>query len=132
LKHITITVNLKDKWHIDYKKTKIIDGYKCYYAEYKGKGLWWEFKPEKPISAWFTNGIPLPFGPLHYNGLPGLIIELNVENVRYTATKIAFDNTYKSKLITKDLSKYEVMTEEEFIRDRADIRRKAKRILIGG
>lgn len=132
LKEISISVNLNDKWNINYRKTKMIDGYKCYYAEYKGEGLWWELNPEKPTYAWFTTEIPLPFGPLHYNGLPGLILELNVENVRYTATKIAFDETYNAILNTKDFSKYEPMTEQEFIRERANIRKRAKRIYTGG
>src|SRR5690606_9371673 len=129
---VVISVSLKNKWDIDYKKTKIIDGNKCYYAVYKGKGLWWELNPEKPTYAWFATDIPLPYGPLHYNGLPGLILELNVENVRYTATKIVFDDTYITKLKPLDLSSHNSMTEEEFIRERAEIRRKAKRIMIGG
>jgi GLPGLI family protein len=131
LKPIVISINLNDKWEIDYKKSKIIDGYKCYYAIYTGKGLWWELNPEKPTYAWFTTEIPLPFGPLQYNGLPGLIIEMNVDNIRYTATKIGFDDTYASKLESLDFTNYEVLSEQDFINTRNEIRRRAKRIITG-
>ncbi|RYH76220.1 GLPGLI family protein [Flavobacteriaceae bacterium 144Ye] len=129
---VSITVDLSKKWDIDFNKTKIIDGYKCYYATYTGEGLWWKLDPEQPTYAWFSTEIPLPFGPLHYNGLPGLVLELNVENVRYTASKIVFDNTYNSIFNSKDTSNYEEMTEKEFINTRKDIRRRAKKIMTGG
>ena len=130
-KLVTITVDMQDKWAIDFSKTKKIDGYTCYYASYTGKNFWYA-TTEDPVYAWFTTDIPVPFGPLQYNGLPGLIVELNVENLRYTAKKIAFDDTYSSKLIPLDISKYEVMTDEAFISKREDIKRRAKRIIIQG
>jgi GLPGLI family protein len=30
-----------------------------------------------PVTAWFTNEIPVSFGPKGYYGLPGLILELH-------------------------------------------------------
>ena len=130
-KLVSISVDLNSKWKIDFSKTKKIDGYTCYYATYTGKNLWYPVTGE-PIYAWFTTDLPLPFGPLHYHGLPGLIIELNIENIRYTAKKIAFNDTYSSKLKPKKLSKHEVLTDEEFINTREDIKRRYKRIIIQG
>uniref|UniRef100_UPI004048FAA5 GLPGLI family protein n=1 Tax=Gelidibacter sp. TaxID=2018083 RepID=UPI004048FAA5 len=132
LKDLLIKVDSKGKWEIDLTKSKIIDGHKCFYARYKGQYMWAPSSSERVISAWFTTEIPLPYGPLHYSGLPGLIIELNDDNVRFTAIKIAFDNTYLSKLKPIDTNGKDEYTEQEFIQSREDIRRKAKRIMIGG
>ncbi len=131
-KKVLITLELKDKWEIDLNKTKMIDGYKCYFARYKGQYMWSPSSSERVTSAWFTTDIPIPYGPLHYNGLPGLIIELNDNNVRFTATKISFDNKHLSKLKPIDFSGKDKYTEQEFINKREDIRRTAKRIMTGG
>ncbi|NRD18543.1 GLPGLI family protein [Winogradskyella eckloniae] len=130
-KQLAVIVDLKDKWEIDFKKTKTIDGYKCYYAKYLGENVWWDYGSDKPTYAWFTTEIPMPYGPLYFNGLPGLIIEMNVENVRYTAKKISFEDTYENKLQPIDLSKHKQYTDEEFISSREDIKRDAKRIMLG-
>jgi GLPGLI family protein len=132
LKHVLISVDMKDKWKIDLDKTKTIDGYKCYYAVYKGSYLWAPRSGDNLITAWFTTDIPLPYGPLHYNGLPGLILELNEDNVRFTATKITFDKTYESELKPLDEKDKEAYLEQDFIDSRMDIRNRAKRIMTGG
>lgn len=44
----------------------------------------------KPVIAWFCPEIPVPFGPLHYGNLPGLILELQTESALFGATKIEF------------------------------------------
>ena len=130
LQDLNIEIKTTDNWDIDLSKTKIIDGYKCYYAQYKPSGLWWEFSEKEDANAWFTTQIPLSYGPLHYNGLPGLIIELNVENVRYTAEKIGFTKTYDNRI--KPLkTTIKPITGAEFIKNRFDYRQQAKRISIG-
>lgn len=42
----------------------------------------------RKIIAWYTNEIPYPYGPLKYNGLPGLILELKNDKAIFYATKI--------------------------------------------
>lgn len=40
------------------------------------------------VSAWYTPLIPISFGPLGYDGLPGLILELELGNIIFYAHKI--------------------------------------------
>ncbi|HEV7347608.1 GLPGLI family protein [Telluribacter sp.] len=75
-------------------ETKKINGYDCMQATYT--------QPERnqPVVAWFTEAIPVPTGPAGYGGLPGLILELDVNDGErvYTATKLDF-----KKLTNADL-----------------------------
>jgi len=47
------------------------------------------FYTEK-VTAWFTTDVPIPTGPEHYYGLPGLIVELYYDITRkgYTLKKV--------------------------------------------
>lgn len=126
--YLTIDISMKDKWQIDYSKTKIIDGRKCFYALYTGKDYIWD---DEGINAWFTPEIPLRYGPLYFNGLPGLIVELNRERFRYTATKINLNEKVETIILpTSDAS--DRMTEEYFRENRIDIKNKGKRLLRNG
>lgn len=51
-----------------------------------------------PIVAWFTVEIPIPYGPASYVGLPGLILEVEVDNIVIYASKI-IKNALKDKRI---------------------------------
>lgn len=71
-------------WSIT-KETKKIGEYKCYKATtYK-----LDYNPIKKkykkfkIIAWFTNDIPVSFGPKGIDGLPGLVLEASISN-RFT------------------------------------------------
>lgn len=80
-----IEYNIKNDWELT-QETKKIGEYLCYKAikndNYLGSS---GNLIDKQIIAWYTPQIPLPFGPLKYNGLPGLIIELiNNKTVFYT------------------------------------------------
>lgn len=75
-------------WKIT-RKTKDIGGYKCYQALaterlYSRRGHYYT----REVVAWFAPEIPLSFGPKHYNGLPGLILEINRPEFTISALKI--------------------------------------------
>ena len=84
--------------------TKKIDNYECIKAilneeitNINGK------KIIRKITAWFAPFLPYSFGPLGYNSLPGLILELEYSNIKYVAKKIEF--TEKSIFTEKPMGK---------------------------
>lgn len=64
------------------------------------------------VDAWFTPEIPVPIGPEHYGGLPGLILVLSVDDGRklYEASSVILDTDVE--IATPD--KGREMTQEEF------------------
>lgn len=74
-------------WNVT-QETKKIGKYTCYKATLKDSYIGMSGKNEKTIIAWFTPQIPYPFGPLKYNGLPGLILELQDGKFIFYAKKI--------------------------------------------
>lgn len=81
------------RWKIG-DQIKEVAGHICMKAESEDP-----IKKQK-ITAWFAQDIPVPAGPERYNGLPGLILELNINDgdVIIEATKVAF-----KKLTPNDL-----------------------------
>ncbi|CAM1370485.1 conserved exported protein of unknown function [Tenacibaculum soleae] len=77
--------NEKPTWQLT-QETKIIGGYLCYKAIRTNS----EFINFNPV-AWYTNEIPLGYGPLDYYGLPGLILELELTIVTFKAKKITLN-----------------------------------------
>lgn len=75
-------------WNIK-KETKQILGKICYKAtaEYKEET---KAFGEKIIhlTAWFTPDIPVSFGPAGYDGLPGLVMEVTIGNLKFYADSI--------------------------------------------
>jgi GLPGLI family protein len=47
------------------------------------------------IKAWYCPEINYSFGPIGYYGLPGLILELQIDNVTYKAIRIKIDDSRK-------------------------------------
>lgn len=77
----------KSEWRIKNER-RIIGKYNCIKATTtkeveNSKGI-----QKLNISAWFTNDIPLNYGPKEYSGLPGLILELKEGNVIYQMKSI--------------------------------------------
>jgi len=64
------------------------------------------------ITAWFTPEIPVSTGPENFMGLPGLILELQIDYAKYICKKIEFTDQYNSK-ITKP-NGYEVISYEDY------------------
>ena len=85
-------------WNIT-SETKKIGDYQCYKATAKKVGMD-KFGKEKstPVVAWFAPALPYGFGPIDFNGLPGLIIELQFYKTVYLATKIVVNKNSKNKI----------------------------------
>ena len=96
------------KWTIT-SETKKIKGYTCFKATSiriveNNKGVF-----KHPVEAWFTTEIPLNFGPAGYGGLPGLILDIEFQNIRIYCSKIELNPSKgvtikrpkKGKLITQ-------------------------------
>ena len=83
------------KWEIQ-KETKKIGEFECFKAtteiivNTKGR--------KHLITAWFTTKLPISFGPLGYDGLPGLILELEVYKKIYYAKKIMLNPKEEIKI----------------------------------
>lgn len=73
-------------------ETKMIDKYLCY----KATSIHQIVNPvgtfEYPVIAWFCPQIPVPFGPIGYGKLPGLILELQRRNFVYGIKSISLDS----------------------------------------
>ena len=70
------------QWDIDFSRTKMILGHRCFWAKPKRK-------EENTREVWFAPDIPTAFGPEALNGLPGLILEFRTYIARYTAVDIS-------------------------------------------
>jgi GLPGLI family protein len=98
------------KWTLT-KDSKKIGKYTCYkattvYTVRNSKGIF-----KHPVTVWYTNEIPVSFGPKSYHGLPGLILELLEKNKLYVASTIQLNATNITiKKPTKGMKK----TQEEF------------------
>lgn len=108
----------KPQWKL-VNENKKIGEYTCYKAELlievtdKQKESYKEFlkkeevKPslfkmeepkDKTVTAWYTPEIPVSFGPNNYWGLPGLILELNEEEMIILCSKVTLNTKEKSKI----------------------------------
>ena len=74
------------------------------------------FKMDKPqdkkIVAWYTSEIPVALGPNNYWGLPGLILELNEENLIFLCSKVTLSN--KAKYTINPPSNGKKVSQKEF------------------
>lgn len=65
------------------EETKDYLGYKCRKATCHFRG--------RDYEAWYTEDIPIPFGPYVFRGLPGLITELYDTNKEYSFNMVGFE-----------------------------------------
>jgi GLPGLI family protein len=90
-RYIVRDTSINIEWTIDKKVTKKIQNYKCYKAITNFRG--------RNYVAFFSEDIPIPFGPFKFKGLPGLILEMyNLEDDithRWTVTRINSDQNVK-------------------------------------
>ncbi|MCW4469264.1 GLPGLI family protein [Flavobacterium sp. MFBS3-15] len=103
------------QWQL-HNETKMIGRYKCYKATaelVRDNGKYGVFR--FPVIAWYAPEIPLPYGPLGYGGLPGLILELQERNVVYGAAAIDFKIDRKNSKLQKPSRKgRKLWTQEEY------------------
>ena len=98
-----IIVSEFKKWQLT-QETKKIAGYICYKATSTKKNI--------QVVAWYTPQVPVSFGPKEYNGLPGLILEVE-NNFRYIrATKLVLNP--KEKVVIKKPIKGKRVSQKEF------------------
>jgi GLPGLI family protein len=95
------------KWNIT-NTTKNIGKYKCYKATFTFKE---NDSTDVEVVAWFTNQIPVNNGPALYDGLPGLILELNDGKYSYLCNKIELS---KEKIKLKRPRGGSIVSESEF------------------
>lgn len=99
-------------WELS-QETKQIGIYTCFKAVTIRKAKDKEGNEvEKIIEAWYTPQIPVNFGPKEYNGLPGLILEVQEGKLNLVASKIEL-NTKESNVIEKP-KRGKKVTEEEY------------------
>lgn len=83
-------------------ESKVIDGYVCYKAirkQLNKRVSVGKLKKYIVYKAWYTPDIPASFGPIGNGGLPGLILQLDKNNVaRFTAKSIKLNYKKNSKL----------------------------------
>ncbi len=92
-----LIINEQLNWQLQ-NKTKKIGSYKCYKAIAVEKKMYRGKMKEYPIIAWYCSEINVPFGPIGLSGLPGLILEANKGNIKYTATKIMLNSKKEIKI----------------------------------
>lgn len=91
-------------WNIT-SETKKIDSYNCYKATLDITYLARTGDSKtKTVIAWFAPILPYGFGPKGYNGLPGLILELQDQETTYLAEKIEFQKREKTIKMPKGKS----------------------------
>lgn len=94
------------------KETKKIGSFLCYKAIKKSKN-----QNSKTIEeVWYTSEIPVQFGPALYNGLPGLVLEVQVGKIRIIATKVSLNTDQSKIIIIEEPNQGIKMTEEEYLK----------------
>ncbi|GLB51099.1 GLPGLI family protein [Neptunitalea chrysea] len=71
-----------------------------------------EVPKEITITAWYTPEIPVSMGPDEYNGLPGLILEINANRTTILCSKITLNPSGTEDI--KEPSKGKEVSQEEF------------------
>lgn len=104
--------NVKDiKWNLT-AETKKIDTYTCYKATTVTTIETIRGPKEWLVTAWYAPNIPFSFGPTSYAGLPGLILEVEVNKLVFYAIKIELNKQTETDV--KIPTKGKRITEKEF------------------
>jgi len=92
-KFLVVDTLRKATWKLT-GETKKVNGYDCMQATMSNP------VNKQETTVWFTEAIPVPHGPMIFGGLPGLIVEANINDgeIVYTAKKIDFKKLGKDGL----------------------------------
>jgi GLPGLI family protein len=111
------------KWELS-SETKNIGNYTCYKATFTsevelrnmtvkdGESVENKVKETKITTAWYTSAVPVSNGPDNYQGLPGLILEINDGKKTIVCTEIILNPS--TKIFIKEPTKGKVVTNEKF------------------
>lgn len=94
------------KWKVGSKQKEIL-GYHCMEASYRVDSI-------TALTAWFTPQLAVSNGPSDYQGLPGMILQIDINDGTrmITATEITFENVDTAVIVAP--SKGKEVTSEEF------------------
>jgi GLPGLI family protein len=99
---------IKDSFLTDWEITqdqKMIGKYLCFRAIKQCKSC------NTADEVWFTPEIAIPFGPLGYSGLPGLILEVKKKTITLRLASIDFK---PKNIVIKKPSKGKIVTKDEY------------------
>jgi GLPGLI family protein len=101
---------IKFEWKL-INETKIIDGFKCFKAiTFKKIKNYKKEVKDIEITAWYAPSIPISVGPKEYNGLPGLILEIQESRFTLYASSV----TLSDKKIEINFPSGKAITQEEY------------------
>lgn len=99
------------QWKLE-NTQKIINGYKCYKAQGEQIILNNGNEVKNTVVAWYAPDIAFNFGPIGFNGLPGMIVSLSTRGEHYFLKEIELK---KDKTVIKEPIKGKRMTYLEFV-----------------
>lgn len=105
-KYLTKNDSKRLPWKLG-SDTKEIQGYLC-------KNAFFTDENEREISAWYTEELRIPIGPDRYHGLPGLILEVNInkDEMIISVDKLDFRALKKNEL--KEPKGGQEMSDEDY------------------
>lgn len=96
----------KQNWKLE-DETKNINGYTCKKATTTNRD-------NKEVIAWYAEDIQCPSGPEQYGGLPGAILELNVNDAEIVFSAIEIQTKDFDKKLVKAPTNGKKVTRKEF------------------
>jgi len=96
----------KQNWKME-DETKMINGYNCKKATTKNR-------ENKDVIAWYSEDIQCPSGPEQFGGLPGMILELNINDAEMVFSAIDIQIKDFDKKLVKAPSNGKKITRKEF------------------
>jgi len=110
--HYIITDSLFSNWQLT-RDTKTIQHLTCYKAIGRFTTTSGKTAKQSTLIAWYCPSIPNSFGPRGYGGLPGLILQLQVNNVSFSAKKIDLEQAVSPIKLPEDGT---IITHHDYIK----------------